>query len=160
MAYPHLNMETERLVLDKEFIHATARVEARVLRDLAAVHRDHTLGVAKLHQELSPIADELLIGLSTYILKSQHVEKMEMGSIEVPKTWWDHVKQDALLSRKPWIVRLAKLFTPPEYETITVQTIYETRVCPHNDSYVSEGQQHLHFLMWKPTDGNRLEERT
>ena len=155
MAYPHLNMTTERVILDKEFISATARVEARVLRDLAAVKRDHTLGYAKVFQELSPVADELLIAMRTWILKSRHVEKTNASPVLVPTTWWDHLKHDMLASKRGWVVWVAELFKAPNYTTIHREEIHETRVCPHNDKYFSESQQHLEYLMWKP-DGDKL----
>ena len=158
MAYPHLNMDTERVVFDKEMITASARVSAHVLRDLAAVHRDHTLGYAKVFQELSPVADELLLVMSTWILKGRHVEKHDASPVLVPTSWWDHVKHDMLSSKKGWVVWVAELFKAPNYTTIFREEIHETRVCPHNDTYFSDSQQHMFYMLYRnDQNGNRWE---
>lgn len=146
--YPTLMLDTERVVFDKEFISATAAVSARVLRELSAVHRDHTLGMSRVYQELSPISDQLLITMQTWILKSQHVEK-KTNTINVPKTWWDHAKHEALLSTRRWVVWFAKRFKAPEYDTIVQEETHTTRVCPHNDTYFSESRQHIEYLLWR-----------
>src|SRR5271157_174953 len=117
MAFPHLNINTERVIFERMLVSASAAVSADVLRDLAAVHRDHALGMAKVYQELSPVADHLLITMRTYLLKSIHTER-KATTIQVPRTGWDHVKHDMLLSPRHWVVWLAMRFKAPEYDTI------------------------------------------
>ena len=147
--YPTLNLDTERVVFDKQFISATAAVSARVLRELSAVHRDHTLGMSKVYQELSPVSYQLLITMQTWILKSQHIEKTAADPVYVPTSWWDHLKHDMLESKKGWMVWVAELFKAPKYTIIPRQDIQITRVCPHNDTYFSESKQHIEYLLWR-----------
>lgn len=149
MAYPHLNINTENVILEKMLVSASASVSSQVLRDLAAVHRDHTLGWTKVHQELSPYADRLLVTLSTWILKGQHVETVPANPVTVPTTWWDHLKHDMLASKKGWVVWVAGLFKDPNYTTIFREDHHITHVCPHNDTYFSDSQQHINYLLWK-----------
>jgi len=160
MAYPHLNINTESVILEKMLVSASASVSASVLRDLAAVHRDHALGLAKVYQELSPVADRLLITMRTWLLRGQHTEQTITKTVQVPTSAWDHVKHDMLQSTKSWVVWLGELFKAPNYTTIVQEEIHETRVCPHNDTYFSDSQQHIRYMLWRADEnGNRLEER-
>jgi hypothetical protein len=152
--FPHLNIQTETVTFEKLPIGFDARVPRRVLQDLTAVHRDHGLRQATIHQQLSPIYDELFISLRSYLLKSLHQERKIAGQEDVPTTAWDHVKHEMLKSTRPWVVWLAKKFTPPKYSTIVTEVVFETRVCPHNDSYLSDSQQHFRWMLWR--DDNRL----
>lgn len=151
-------MNTESVLLDKLYFGATAAVSAQALRSLSAVHRDHVLGHARAQQELSHASDQMLLAITSYALKSRHLEKTVTNTVEVPTSWWDHLKHDMLNGMQPKLVWLAGLFKAPNYTTIVQAEIHETRVCPHNDTYFSDSQQHIHYLLWRADDnGNRLE---
>lgn len=149
-----LNMNTERVVMDKHYFGASGRVAGHALAQLEAVHRDHPFRQGRMEEYLSPMRDELVITISSWLLKSQHVEK-KTTTVRVPHGWWDHAKHDMLLSTKHWIVWLARKFDPPQYDTIVQEEVHETRVCPHNDTYFSENQQHISWMLWRPDDDNR-----
>jgi hypothetical protein len=83
-----------------------------------------------------------------------HVE-MKTVSISVPATWWDHLKDDLLKSGVGWKAWLAGHLAPPQYVTKSEEYAAETRVCPHNDTYLSESEQHINYLLWRD-DGDRL----
>lgn len=110
MANPHLHINNENVLLERMLVSASAATSASVLRDLAAVHRDHALGMAKVFQELSPLGDALLITMRTWLLKGMHVEQTITKTVQVPTSAWDHVKHDMLKSTKPWVVWLGELF--------------------------------------------------
>ena len=146
--FPHLNINTERVVMDKYYFGATGRVSSLVLNELKAQHRDHPFRQAVIEEHLSPVYDELVIYIKSWLLKSQHVEK-KTTTVRVPHGWWDHAKHDMLLSTKRWIVWLARKLDPPQYDTIVQEEVHETRVCPHNDTYFSENSQHITWMLWR-----------
>lgn len=157
MAFPHLNINTEKVVLEKFFIGMQSRIPMYVLQDLAKRHQDHVLRQGKLYTELSPIVDEMLIYLRAYLLRGMHTEKKTL-TVVTPATWFDHLKYDMLASGKAWRVWLVKTFSPNISMTTKTEEAEVIRVCPHNDSYWSESDQHLHFLLWRydNNNGNRL----
>lgn len=143
-----LTIKTEKIVLDKYMVGVASRISRDVLKDLVKLHRDQPLRQGTLYTDLSPITDEMLIQMRVFLLKSQHVEQ-ETLSVSTPSTWFDHLKRDWLESGVSWKMWVAGKLEPPKFvtESRTVDKI--TRVCPHNDSYMMDGRQHLEWLMWK-----------
>lgn len=146
--YPTLNINTEKVTFEKFYFGASARVASYVLRELAAQHRDQPLRMGVVYQELSPIYDEMLISIRAWMLKSMH-EEVRTITITAPATWWDHLKDDFLKSESKFKVWLAQRFAPPQYVTNSKEYKENIRVCPHNDTYFSESQQHMQWLLWR-----------
>lgn len=146
--FPTLNINTETVVLEKYFFGANARVSQIALQELAHVHRDQTLRMTRIYEELSPMYGDLLIGIRGYLLKSAH-EEVKTITISAPATWWDHLKSDFLKSGVKWRVWLAGKFEPPQYVTNSREYKETVRVCPHNDTYFSESSNHISYLLWK-----------
>jgi len=149
MTFPNLEIKTEKLVLEKYLCGVNSRVAHQTLEMLKARHSDHALRQGYLYTDISPITDEMIIALRIYLLKSMTTEKKTL-SIVVPATWFDHLKHDMLASKKVWQVWLVKALSPKvnmKVETKEFDAVI--RVCPHNDSYMSEDNTHFNFLMWK-----------
>lgn len=146
--FPALDMNVEKVVLEKYMFGASARISREVLRDLQGVHRDLALRQGKLYTEIAPVLDQLLITVRSFLLKSQHTEK-ETLSVSTPATWFDHFKHDWLESGVSWKRWVAGKLAPPQYkaESRTVDKI--VRVCPHNDTYFSKDQTHIEWLLWR-----------
>jgi hypothetical protein len=154
MAYPHLNFNTETVILEKFFIGSNSRIPREILKDLAKYHQDHTLRQGKVYTEVSPVTDEMLIGIRAYLLKGMH-EEMETMSVSYPATWFDHLKASWLESGVTWKMWLAGKLTPPQFVT-EAREVKTIRVCPHNDTYFSESQQHIQYLLWRNDDAQLL----
>lgn len=152
MAIQKLNLRTEKVVLDKFFFGADAAVSQQVMQDLAAVHRDQTLGMGTFYEELSPVFGSMLLSIRAWLLKSQHAEKGTV-SVDVPATWWDHLKDDFLGSGVKWKVWLAQRLAPPQYAVKTKEYEKTIRVCPHNNTYFPESSKHIEYLLWRDDDG-------
>jgi hypothetical protein len=148
MAFQKLNVNLEKVVLQKYFIGVDSRVSREVLDSLAQRHSDHALRQGVLYTSLSPVTDEMLLAMRVYLLKSVHTEK-ETLSVSVPATWFDHLKRDWLESGIPWKMWIARRLSPPKSVTESRTVDKLTRVCPHHDSYMSESTDHIEFLMWK-----------
>ncbi len=143
--YPNV----EKVMFENFHFGASARVSQFVLYDLAAVHRDATLRMGTIYQELSPVYNDLLITVRAFMLKSMHSEKKTV-TFSAPATWWDHLKDDFLNSGVQWKAWLARQFAPPQYVTKSEDYVLETRVCPHNDTYFSENSRtHIDWLQWR-----------
>jgi len=148
MAFPHSNINTESMVVEKFLVGVNTIVSQRVLRDLAAIHSDHTMRQGTIHYELSPILDEMFIALRAYLFKGMRTEKKTL-TVLVPATWFDHLKHDMLASGKAWRIWLVKTFSPKVNMKTETKEVEYIRVCPHNDTYFSDSDMHLRFLMWK-----------
>lgn len=157
--FPTIAIDTERVLLEKFFMGATGRVPRRVLQELTGLHSDQVLRQSALWAELSPITDELILWMRTYMLKGIKDEKETM-SVTYPATWFDHLKDAWLKSGVSWKTWLGRRFAPPKYTT-EAREVKTIRVCPHYDSYFSESQQHIQYLLWRTpnpiNDGYRLE---
>jgi len=135
--------------LTKWQIGVTQAVPKRILEDLAKEHKDNVLRFATVDSWTDSIMDHMLYTLRSYLLKSQHSEKQTI-SVETPATWWDHLKHDWINSDSPirrWFAHQL-IVTPPRYHTESKEVEVLIRVCPHSDTYFSESQQHVEFLMW------------
>ena len=151
--YPNRGFQPERVTFDRLIVSMDAAVSDAVLHDLAVVHRDMPLRMSTVFSEHSSIAPHMLFSMRAWLLKSMHVEKGARKPFLVPKTWWDHAKHDMLGSTDKRVVWFAKLFTAPDYDTIFQEEIYETRVCPHDNTYLPEDKQHIEYLLWR-NDGD------
>jgi hypothetical protein len=143
-----LNFKTEKVILEKFMFGVTSSVSRQVLKDLARRHSDLALRQGALYTDLSPITDEMLLHMRAFMLKSQHTEK-ETISVESPATWFDHLKYDWLNSGVSWKVWAAGKLAPPVIVTKSKTVDKITRVCPHYDSYLSENQMHIEWLLWR-----------
>lgn len=143
-----LSFKTESVILEKYMYGMHSRVSRHVLEDLAKMHRDQSMRQAKLYTELSPITDEMLIAMRSFLLKSQHTEK-ETLSVSTPATWFDHLKRDWLESGVSWKMWVAGKLEPPKFVTESRTVDKTVRVCPHNDTYFSESQMHVEWLLWR-----------
>lgn len=154
MAIPNtnLNFNPETVTFDRFLLNVNAAVSEAVLSDLAAEHRDMPLRMGTVSSELGHVYTHMIFSMRAWLLKSQHVEKTTT-TISVPATWWDHLKHDMLSSSSKLEVWLAARFAAPTYTTIVQAEIHETRVCPHNDTYLSESQTHINYLLWR-NDGD------
>jgi hypothetical protein len=140
---------TTRIALDKQQIGVSAQVSKEVLESLSGLHRDNVVRFATFESRPDWLGDRLLLELHSYLLKSQHTEKTSVG-VQIPATWWDHLKQDLCNSRRLWVQRIGFLFTPPTYRTEFKSVDTTIRVCPHNDSYLSKDPVvHFEFLSWE-----------
>lgn len=146
--YPKLT--EEKLVLEHLLVNVQAAFPNHVLDKLKSQHRDIPFRQAVLTVIPDHALGALMASLSTYLLKSTHTEKRTL-SVRTPETWWDHLKHDALIGDN-WFYRLViSYFRPPQYKYVTKEADCEIRVCPHNDSYISENNNfsHFEFLQWK-----------
>lgn len=135
--------------VSKQAFGSTMAVSRRMMDDLAGMHADHTALQADIEEIQDNIMGHLLYTLRTYLLKSVHAEKQTF-SIEVPATWWDHLKQDLCDSHRLWVQRIGFMFAPPKYRTESKEFEVSVRLCPHNDSYLSkDSAHHFSFLEWK-----------
>lgn len=157
MAFPHLTINTETVLLEKFFVGVQSRMPMRILQDLAKRHQDHVVRQGKLYTNLDPVTDEMLIAMRLYLFKGMHDEK-EVLSVTYPATWFDHLKDAWLKSGVSWKAWAAGKLAPPKYTTEVRETKI-IRVCPHNDTYFSDSDQHLYYLLWRydENNGNRLE---
>src|SRR5258708_2811322 len=89
------------LVMTKMPIGVSAMITKEVLEELTGLHRDHVLRIATLESRDNFLGDKLIVEMRSFLLKSEHTEKTFV-SISVPKTWWDHLKQDLCNSRRGW----------------------------------------------------------
>jgi len=154
MALPKYNRAplTDVVTFDRLLVNVDAAVSEAVLHDLAVAHRDMPLRMSTVSSGLSYVAPHMLFSMRAWLLKSMHVEKGARKPFLVPKTWFDHVKHDMLGSKKNWVVWLAKQLTAPNYDTIFQEEVYETRVCPHNNTYLPEDKKHIEYLLWRDDD--------
>lgn len=153
MAYINQRLlTTEVITFDRLLVNVDAAVSEAVLHDLASQHRDMPLRMSTVSTGLSYVAPHMLFTMRAWLLKSQHIDERITTTVSVPATAWDHVKHDMLQSNKTWMVRLARLFTAPEYTVITKEEIHETRVCPHNNTYFPDSKQHIEYLLWRDDD--------
>jgi hypothetical protein len=118
--------------------------------ELTELHADGILINAKLEHWPSDVLQGMVIGFRTWIIKGQHTNT-ETLSVEIPKTWFDHWKQDWASSTNPvrrWLVSKLK---PPEYRCETKKVETKINVCPHYNSYVNENEDHFRFLTMDPS---------
>ena len=139
-----------KIVLTKLHVGVTQSVPQRVLEDLAAEHKDNVLRFATIDSWTDPILGQMFFALRSYLLKSEHSET-QMLSVETPATWWDHLKHDWINSNSPiyrWLAHQL-IVTPPRYRTESKMVETVVRVCPHNNTYLMESEDHFKFLMWE-----------
>jgi hypothetical protein len=134
------------IVVGKEMVTSHMAVSREML-ELRTNHTDHAVHMADIEEMQDRIMGQLIYTLRIYLLKSLHNE-IKWVHIKVPNTWWDHLKHDFATPINPgWKRWVVACLPPPKYrmESKSVETL--VRLCPHNDSYLSEKpEQHFYFL--------------
>jgi hypothetical protein len=136
------------IVLTKHRVGTTIRLTRQMLDLLAHNHTDHVVRGSEISEWEDFILGHLIVSMRSYLLKSPHAETQWL-SVDIPSTWWDHLKHDFALAQ-PWKRWVAARLSPPRYrrESKSIETL--VRLCPHNDSYLSEKPEvHFEFLDWK-----------
>jgi hypothetical protein len=136
--------EATRVNLEKFLVSHTAAVTEDFLRN----HTDGALRQTVVEEMMNPLMRGYLVTLRTFLLKSKQAEKRTF-SIQVPATWWDHLKHDWLNAGgfRRWF---AEGFAKPEYRTESKEFEVSIRLCPHNNSYLQgDPEVHFDFLTWK-----------
>lgn len=147
MALPHFKINTDRIVLEKFLLGVQSRVPMQILKDLANRHQDHPVRQGTLYTSPDPVIDQMMIAIRMYLFKGIHDEKETM-SVVYPATWFDHLKDAWLKSGVSWKAWLAEKLAPPKYTT-EAREVKTIRVCPHNDTYFSDSDMHLYYLIYR-----------
>lgn len=141
--------KVEHYVFAKEPILVNSRLSDTILQDLKAVHRDGPFRMADFATTPDHFFGGVLIAMRSYLLASTHKETATL-SVRTPATWWDHLKHDMLMSKEHKLLRwVVSHCAPPAYKYESKEVVKETRMCPHNNSYIQDDEQHAHFLSWK-----------
>ncbi len=124
-------------------------VHMAIPRELIENHIDNVLRFGTLEERQDYIMGHLIYEFSSYLLKSTHNETAWIG-VDTPATWWDHLKHDFAKSPKAWQRWTASKLSAPQYRTESKKIETVVRLCPHNDSYLSEKpEEHFHWLTWE-----------
>jgi hypothetical protein len=147
-----INPTIHNVVVGKQSI-STHLAVSRDMLELAEKHADNVIRFGVVEEYPDMILGGLIYTMRSYLLKSTHNEKRTF-SIEVPDTWWDHLKHDLNRTDARWARFLVRLlmpvFGPPKYRTEFKEFEVTIRLCPHNDSYLSEKpEEHFQWLTWE-----------
>jgi hypothetical protein len=112
---------------------------------------DNVIRMAEIEQRQDLVLGQLVYAMKAILLRSTRNEK-RCFSIEVPITWWDHLKDD-MAGSGSWFWRwVVSKLAPVEYRTESKEFEVSIRLCPHNDSYLSEDPV-VHFNFLEPKSG-------
>jgi hypothetical protein len=136
------------IVLTKYPVGTDIALTRYLLDALAEEHMDHVVRGAEISQREDYVLWHLIFSMRSYLLKGPQGETRWL-SVDIPSTWWDHLKHD-FARAKPWQRWIAARLSTPNYRTESKSVETLVRLCPHNDSYLSEKPyEHFYFLNWE-----------